>query len=144
MKKLAIIIAAILAIGAIALWVLPTRNGSDEECINENCENCEQCCKCAADEAPVSGTPLCGGYTEVREPSVEENQFFHEVADTVKGMTFTPLSVQTQVVAGTNYKFYCRYSDETEENNPGHCYLTIYKPLPGQGEPKVTAIEKIK
>lgn len=86
---------------------------------------------------------LCGGYSEVREPDMDEYQLFREVTDTVKGMTFTPLSVQTQVVAGTNYKFYCRFSDVTDEFNPGHCYLTIYKPLPGQGEPTITSIDKV-
>ena len=85
----------------------------------------------------------CGGYSEVREPDMDEYQFFREVTDTVKGMTFTPLTVQTQVVAGINYKFYCRFSDVTEEDNPGHCYLTIYKPLPGNGKPTITSIEKI-
>lgn len=87
--------------------------------------------------------PLCGGYSEVREPDMDEYQLFREVTDTVKGMTFTPLTVQTQVVAGINYKFYCRFSDGSEEYSPGHCYLTIYKPLPGQGEPTLTSIEKI-
>ena len=87
---------------------------------------------------------LCGGYSEVREPDMEEYQFFREVTDKVEGMTFTPLTVQTQVVAGINYKFYCRFSDGSEEYSPGHCYLTIYKPLPGHGEPTVTSIEKLK
>ena len=87
---------------------------------------------------------LCGGYSEVREPDTEEYQLFREVTDTVKGMTFIPLSVQTQVVAGINYRFYCRFSDGSEEYSPGHCYLTIYKPLPGQGNPTITSIEKLK
>ena len=87
---------------------------------------------------------VCGGYSEVRGPEMDEYQFFREVTDTVEGMTFTPLSVQTQVVAGINYKFYCRFSDGSEEYSPGHCYLTIYKPLPGQGEPTITSIEKFK
>lgn len=87
---------------------------------------------------------LCGGYSGVREPDMDEYHFFREVTDTVKGMTFTPLTVQTQVVAGINYKFYCRFSDGSEEYSPGHCYLTIYKPLPGQGEPSITSIEKLK
>ena len=85
----------------------------------------------------------CGGYSEIREPDMDEYQFFREVTDTLKGMSFSPLTVQTQVVAGINYKFYCRYSDVTQENNPGHCYLTIYKPLPGRGDPTITSIEKI-
>ena len=90
------------------------------------------------------GRQLCGGYSEVREPDIDEYQLFREVTDKVEGMTFIPLSVQTQVVAGINYKFYCRFSDGSEEYSPGHCYLTIYKPLPGQGEPKITSIEKMK
>ena len=85
-----------------------------------------------------------GGYTDEREPSDEEYQMFREVTETMEGMSFTPLTVQTQVVAGINYRFYCRFSDGSEENNPGHCWLTIYKPLPGQGEPKVTSIEKVQ
>ena len=86
---------------------------------------------------------LCGGFSKEREPSIDEYQFFREVTDTIKGMSFTPLSLQTQVVAGINYKFYCRFSDVNAENNPSHCFLTIYKPLPGQGEPRVTSIEKL-
>ena len=88
--------------------------------------------------------PLCGGYTEEREPSDEEYQLFRAVTDGMEGMSFTPLTVQTQVVAGINYRFYCRFSDGSEEYSPGHCWLTIFKPLPGQGEPKVTSLEKMK
>ena len=88
--------------------------------------------------------PLCGGYTEEREPSDDEYQLFRSVTDSMEGMSFTPLTVQTQVVAGINYRFYCRFSDGSEEYSPGHCWLTIYKPLPGQGEPKVTSLEKMK
>lgn len=87
---------------------------------------------------------LCGGYSEVREPDEDEYRMFREVTDKMEGLTFTPLTVQTQVVAGINYKFYCRFCDGSEEYSPGHCYLTIYKPLPGQGEPAVTSIEKLK
>ena len=88
--------------------------------------------------------PLCGGYTEEREPSMEEYQLFREITDSMEGMSFTPLTVQTQVVAGINYRFYCRFSDGSEEYSPGHCWLTIFKPLPGQGEPKVTSLEKVQ
>ncbi|MCQ2143886.1 MAG: hypothetical protein MJY56_07445 [Bacteroidales bacterium] len=87
---------------------------------------------------------LCGGYSEVREPTLEEYQFFCETTEGYEGMTFTPLSLQTQVVAGINYRFYCRFSDGSEEFSPGHCFLTIYKPLPGHGEPRITSIEKMQ
>lgn len=94
--------------------------------------------------ARKSGQQLCGGYTDEREPSDEEYRLFRSVTDTMKGVSFTPLTVRIQVVAGINYRFYCRFSDGSEEYSPGHCWLTIYKPLPGQGEPKVTSLEKFK
>lgn len=81
---------------------------------------------------------ICGGYTEQREPGDEEMELFRSVT-AGENATYTPLSVSTQVVAGTNYRFWCRYQDE---KSSGHCWITIFKPLPGQGEPKITSIEK--
>lgn len=79
---------------------------------------------------------LCGGYTEQREPTEEEMAMFAEATD--NNPDLTPLSVSTQVVAGTNYKFWCRCKTE---DDCGHCWVTIFKPLPGQGNPKVTSTE---
>lgn len=79
---------------------------------------------------------LAGGYTAQREPSEAEIAMFNSVtagSETV----YTPLSVATQVVAGLNYKFWCRYE---EKSGSGHCWVVIYKPL--QGEPKVTSVTK--
>lgn len=58
---------------------------------------------------------------------------------------FTPLSVSTQVVAGTNYRFHCRYEDTSDGIADGgdrysYCLITIFKPLPGRGEPTLTSI----
>lgn len=82
---------------------------------------------------------LCGGYTEQREISDEEMEMFRKVTD---GSTtvYAPLSVATQVVAGLNYKFYCRF-EESGENGSGHCLVTIYKPI--QGDPQLTGVEKL-
>lgn len=82
--------------------------------------------------------PLCGGYTEQREPTEMEMEMFSAVTGTGE-MTLTPLSVSTQVVAGTNYKFWCRYQDK---DAGGHCWVVIFKPLPGRGEPELTSIQK--
>lgn len=81
---------------------------------------------------------LCGGYTEQREPTEEEVALFTAVTGS-GDISFTPLSVATQVVAGINYRFWCRYQDK---ENSGHCYVVIYKPLPGQGEPRLTSIDR--
>lgn len=80
----------------------------------------------------------CGGYTRQRELSEEEMAMFKAVTASC-GMTLTPLSVSTQVVAGTNYRFWCRYQDS---EGSGHCWVTVFKPLPGRGEPEVSAIDK--
>jgi len=78
---------------------------------------------------------LCGGYTEQRELSDEDLVLFRKVMGEVP---FTPLSVATQVVAGLNYRFWCRYDDGSEDA-PVHCFVTIYQPL--QGEPVISKIQ---
>lgn len=93
---------------------------------------------------------LCGGYTAQREPTDEEMEMFRSVTGT-GDLVFTPLSVSTQVVAGTNYRFYCRFEDTgdgiqrkdaDDSDKYGYCWITIFKPLPGHGEPKLTSIDK--
>lgn len=81
---------------------------------------------------------VCGGYTEQREPTEEEMEMFRTVTGNGE-MVFTPLSVSTQVVAGTNFRFWCRYQDS---EGSGHCWVTIFKPLPGHGETTLSSIEK--
>jgi len=78
---------------------------------------------------------LCGGYTEQHELTDEDMKLFQNV---MGESVFTPLSVATQVVAGLNYRFWCRY-DDGSENAPGHCFITIYQPL--QGEPVLSGIK---
>lgn len=80
---------------------------------------------------------ICGGYTAQREPNAEELELFRNVTKDNE-LTLSPLSVSTQVVAGLNYKFYCRYE---AADDSGHCYVTIYKPL--NGEARITGIEKL-
>lgn len=90
-----------------------------------------------AGEGLEKGGMLMGGYTEQRELTEEEMELFRSVTgdgDT----TLTPLSVATQVVAGLNYRYYCRYE---EKDGSGHCWVVIYKPL--QGEPQLSKLEKI-
>ena len=92
---------------------------------------------------------LCGGYTQQREPTDEEMEMFKFVTGT-GDIVYTPLSVSTQVVAGTNYRFYCRFEDtgdgiqrkDTDDNEKyGYCWFTIFKPLPGQGVPRIVSID---
>lgn len=82
---------------------------------------------------------LCGGYTEQRDPTEEEMALFALATD--NNPDLTPLSVSTQVVSGINYRFWCRCK---ADNDCGHCWVTIYKPFPGQGEPRLTSIENLQ
>ena len=95
---------------------------------------------------------LCGGYTDQREPTDEEIDIFRSVIGG-REVVYTPLSVSTQVVAGINYRFYCRYEDISDgiqrkdaddDVKYGYCWITIFKPLPGRGEPTLTSIEKVR
>lgn len=77
---------------------------------------------------------LCGGYSAQRKPSEEELAMFAFATD--NDPQYEPVSVATQVVAGINYKFWCRRKDG------GHCMVTIFKPLPGQGDPVISRIDE--
>lgn len=91
---------------------------------------------CAKDEEIV------GGYTEQRELTEADQTLFDEVMasqDTQK--QYEPVSVATQVVAGTNY---CFKTNVTENGSTYEAYIYIYEPLPNSGElPEFVKEEKI-
>lgn len=78
---------------------------------------------------------ICGAFTEQRELENEDVAIFREV---MGDANFTPLSVATQVVAGLNYRFWCRFDDKSEDS-PIHCFVTIYRPL--QGDALLSKVE---
>lgn len=96
---------------------------------------------------------LVGAFGNQREIEDGEMDLFRKTLAEAGGeIVYTPLSVSTQVVAGINYKFYCRFEDKSDgiqrksaddSDKYGYCWVTIYKPLPGQGDPKVTKVEKV-
>jgi len=78
---------------------------------------------------------MVGAYDDGRTPTKDEIELFK---DTYKGnIELTPITVSTQVVAGTNYKFVCK-------DKSGSIYqVIIYQKLPAYGgEAEVTSIEK--
>lgn len=97
----------------------------------------------------VEKEQLYGGYASMRIPSDEEVAMFKKATDDDGLMFYTPLYASTQIVAGTNYRFWCIWDDLSAElkdfkkptKTYGYCWITIFKPLPGQGEPRVTSIE---
>ena len=97
----------------------------------------------------VKKEQLAGGYSKMRKPADEEIELLKKATDDDGMIIYTPLYVSSQVVAGTNYRFWCIWddlgADLKEYKQPtktyGYCWITVFKPLPGQGEPNVTSIE---
>ena len=133
MNKLAFIIIAALAVTAC---------GNNYRSSN----------RAAQDETDTVKTQMVGAFGDQREIEQEEMEMFRKATASDSLVVYTPLSVSTQVVAGTNYKFWCRFEDKSDgiqrkaaddSDKYGYCWIKIFKPLPGQGEPKVTSNERV-
>lgn len=85
---------------------------------------------------------VVGGYTKQRRLSDEEKLLFESVAQEVAGVKYTPMNVSTQVVAGTNYRFLCKGKSPERGGEKFYAVITIHKPLPQQGEPRIISIER--
>lgn len=86
----------------------------------------------------------CGGWGPSREPTEEDLQVFNEAMEGFVGVGYTPLSVQSQVVKGINYRFLCDATPVTREPKTFQAMITVYKPLPGEGKAHITAITSIE
>lgn len=78
---------------------------------------------------------MTGAYADFREVSADDMEIFNSAY--TGSLTLHPQSVSTQVVAGTNYRFICTDDSDAE------VMLTVFKPLPGRGEPAISGIEPI-
>lgn len=85
---------------------------------------------------------MAGAYTPFRTKiSPEEKKMFKEVMSNLKGVDYEPLAVATQVVSGTNYKFFCNATVVYPGAPTKPVMVIIYKPL--DGAPTLTGIEEI-
>lgn len=83
---------------------------------------------------------LMGGYSEQRPLTAEDSAVFAAATKDYGYLSLKPLSVSTQVVAGTNYLFTCEmkaFGGPATETN-----VKIFRPLPGRGEPELIVVEK--
>lgn len=85
-------------------------------------------------------TDAFGGWTPSRIPTEEDLQAFGEAMEGLDGVGYTPLSVQSQVVKGTNYRFLCEATTVTLEPQTFQAMVMVYKPLPGEGNARIMAI----
>lgn len=87
-------------------------------------------------------TPLVGAYTTYScTINSEAQDAFKEAIDGILGVSYTPVAVSEQLVAGTNYKFFCNTEAATRYPSNGAAIVSIYKPL--KGDAHVTNIQSI-
>ena len=83
---------------------------------------------------------LLGGYSEQRPLTAEDSAAFAEATKDYAYLGLKPLSVATQIVAGTNYLFICEmkaFGGPATQTN-----VKIFKPLPGRGAAELIVVEK--
>ena len=83
---------------------------------------------------------LMGGFSEQRPLTAEDSAVFDAATKDYGYLQLKPLSVSTQVVAGTNYLFLCTMSGFNRP--PTETMVKIFRPLPGRGEPELIVVEK--
>lgn len=85
---------------------------------------------------------LPGGYTPYTcTISNEAKEAFGEAVRKLLGVRYFPVAVATQVVSGTNYKFFCNTEAVTVRPLYGAAILTIYAPL--KGDAHITHIQTL-
>lgn len=98
----------------------------------------------AAAKAPAANSAE-GAYTAMHALTSEDKTVFDQAMKGIVGVTYTPDSVATQVVNGTNYKFLCKAETMTNPPMKFDAEVIVYRPLPQTGdEPVVTEIRRIK
>jgi hypothetical protein len=94
-------------------------------------------------EVVPSTPPLPGGYTQERDLTAEDTALFAAATTELIGVNYEPLKVATQVVAGTNYKFYCKATNVVPDAEERYVYVTIFVSLVEGEAATVTSIVDI-
>ncbi len=76
--------------------------------------------------------------------SKEAGEIFDKVLQGLTGVKYEALSVATQVVAGTNYSFFCNAQIVYPKAPYYPVLIEVYAPLPGQGDPHITQIKNLQ
>lgn len=97
----------------------------------------------ATEKAAVNRAQMSGSYTEMRAVTAADKAVFDEATRGLVGVTYTPDSVATQIVNGTNYKFICKAVTATREPETYRAEVIVYKPVKNEESPVITSIRKI-
>ena len=91
-----------------------------------------------------SSQQLVGAYTEDRDVTDEDLAIFDAALEGLTGVEYVPEKVATQVVAGTNYRFYAKATTVTQTPEEYYAYVYIFMPLGEDAVPELTEIEPIE
>lgn len=98
----------------------------------------------AASEAPDAGSEaMAGAYTEDRAVTEEDLAIFNAALSDEQRASYEPQKVATQVVAGTNYRFYCADSSDAAASGSGFVYVYIFQPLEEGAAPTFTEVTAV-
>ncbi len=75
------------------------------------------------------GNRAAGGYTEDREVTDDDRAIFNKAMEGMTGVQYEPEKVATQVVSGTNYRFYCKATEVIPDVTSSYVHVIIYVPL---------------
>ena len=96
---------------------------------------------CKNDEPDPGEEPVVGGYTDVEDGTLTDELLgiFNAALEGYDGVKLEPVKLlQTQVVAGTNYKFLANETVVVPGATPKEVVVTIYKDL--QGNTTITEV----
>lgn len=79
----------------------------------------------------MSNETLGGWTTYSNAISAEAKKAFDTALDGLTGVNYTPLSVASQVVAGTNYSFFCNAQGVYPNAANNGAIVSIFSPLNG-------------
>ncbi|BCL73292.1 hypothetical protein VINI7043_18434 [Vibrio nigripulchritudo ATCC 27043] len=83
-----------------------------------------------------------GGWSNFRQLNLEDKSVFNSAFDGFVGVHYEPFEVQTQVVAGVNYRYLCKANRVNEPALHFFAWVSIFTPLDGGAY--ITNIQRIQ
>ena len=92
-----------------------------------------------AEDSQVDDSQLVGAFGEDRALTAEDRAVFDEAMEGLMGVSYEPLLVSTQVVAGLNYRFTAEATVVAPDAQPTKVFIYIFQPL-GDEPPELVEI----
>ena len=86
---------------------------------------------------------MCVCYSVQRPLEASYRDVVRRATTGMTGVSYTPESVATQVVAGTNYRFICTAKTTPPGLETYEAEIIVFQPPPGQGEAKIAKITRL-